>query len=292
MSRLFTFGCSFTQFDKWPTWADILGKEYSQFENWGKIGGGNLFIFNSLIECIARNQITNDDTIIVMWTSIGREDRWVSTRGWVTPGSIYNQIEYDAKFVSKWADPAGYLIRDLAFVSAARKILEAIGCKWEFLSIVPLEYYDDSCDFKNDFLVEQNLKLLYNSDIQLIKPSVYEVVFNFNWYSRPGEVNISLIEQKYEILKGVDWPTWEQFVANDLTNVKNNIKQELKETIVRDFIRTDCHPTPVEHLSYINSVLPKYTISPETIKWVYDLEHKVNQGEKITWNRSLPRIRI
>ena len=37
MSRLFTFGCSFTNY-AWPTWADFLGLEFEHFENWGVSG--------------------------------------------------------------------------------------------------------------------------------------------------------------------------------------------------------------------------------------------------------------
>jgi hypothetical protein len=71
---LFTFGCSFTEYI-WPTWADILGREFEYYENWGKAGGGNQYIFNSLIECHLRNQLTKDDTVIIRWTSPDREDR-------------------------------------------------------------------------------------------------------------------------------------------------------------------------------------------------------------------------
>ena len=48
MKRLFTFGCSVTEFI-WPTWADILGREFDYYENWGRVGAGNLYIFNSII---------------------------------------------------------------------------------------------------------------------------------------------------------------------------------------------------------------------------------------------------
>ena len=37
MTRLFTFGCSFTQY-WWPTWADILGYQHDFYENWGRCG--------------------------------------------------------------------------------------------------------------------------------------------------------------------------------------------------------------------------------------------------------------
>lgn len=62
MNRLFTFGCSFTNY-MWPTWADILAIEFDSYRNWGRIGAGNHFIFYSLLECINRNEITADDAM-------------------------------------------------------------------------------------------------------------------------------------------------------------------------------------------------------------------------------------
>ena len=237
MRRLFTFGCSFTQYC-WPTWANILGQEYDKFENWGKPGAGNSFIFNSLIESIKRNTIDKDDTVIIMWTSIGREDRWVSERGWVTPGSIYNQDEYDKKFVTKWADPQGYLIRDLAFISAAQMILSATGCKWEFISLAPLYYYDDSGTKKNKLIIDNKLQSLYNKELSVIKPSVFEVVFKNNWSSR------------------------------------DKIKPLLP----------DDHPTPIEHLMYLDAVLPNYTISPETRDLVILADKNVILNKPFDWS--------
>jgi len=43
MSRLFTFGCSYTNY-RWSTWADCLAPEFDYFENWGQSGGGNHYI--------------------------------------------------------------------------------------------------------------------------------------------------------------------------------------------------------------------------------------------------------
>lgn len=182
-NRLFTFGCSFTEYC-WPTWANILGQEFNRFENWGRPGGGNTFIFNSLMECISRRSITVDDTVIIMWSTIGREDRWVKNRGWVTLGSIYNQTEYDKNFVTKWADPMGYLIRDMAIISATKLVLERLGCTWHFLSLGPLEYYDDSKNFKHDFSIHEDIKELYKDVLETIKPNMYEILFNSNWGSR------------------------------------------------------------------------------------------------------------
>ena len=112
MKRLFTFGCSFTNYH-WPTYADILGTQFDAFFNWGRSGAGNLFIFNSLMEAHKRNKLTKDDVVCVMWSSISREDRYVG-KNWLLAGSMYSQKVYDQEFVKKFSDPNGYLIRDLA----------------------------------------------------------------------------------------------------------------------------------------------------------------------------------
>jgi hypothetical protein len=63
MSRLFTFGCSFTNY-RWSTWADILAPEFGEFYNWGQRGAGNHFIFNSVMEADQQNNFKDGDTVI------------------------------------------------------------------------------------------------------------------------------------------------------------------------------------------------------------------------------------
>jgi len=221
MDRLFTFGCSFTKYC-WPTWADILAQSAEHYENWATPGGGNQYIFNSLIECHKRNSLTANDTVIIMWTSISREDRYIRDKGWLTPGSIFNQTDYDKNFVKNLADPYGYLIRDLAIISATRMILDQIGCQWHFLSMVPIEYHDDSTYFKKDLKITKEIKDLYQIELDLIKPSVFDTVFNGDWSSR----------------------------------------KHLKPQV------DDNHPTPGEHLIYLNTILPQYNISNDTVNLV------------------------
>ncbi len=73
MRRLFTFGCSFTNY-KWPTWADFIATEYDYYENWGKSGAGNYHILSQLFECNQINNFTKNDTVLIMLTSFTRFD--------------------------------------------------------------------------------------------------------------------------------------------------------------------------------------------------------------------------
>jgi hypothetical protein len=254
MSRFFAFGCSFTK-SRTPTWADIMAANYSYYQNWGRPGAGNSFIFYSLVECVKRNNITQDDTVAIMWTSIGREDRFIKDTGWLTPGSIYNQFLYDEKFVKNYADPTGYLIRDLAHLSATRKILQSIGCTYYFFSVVPFRIFDDNSGSK--FTIEDSIIDLYKDDLDEIKPSVYEVIFNSDWYSRPGPIDIDLVKKEYKDLKGNNWPSWEKFVLQEFDDVPDIILTEINEhhnLSNKLLIRTDTHPTYDEYYEYLLKV--------------------------------------
>jgi len=215
VSRLFTFGCSFTQYF-WPTWADILGREFSYFENWGRQGAVNQFIFNSLVECLLRNRLTDKDTVVIMWSNVLREDRYIGGQ-WETHGNAYTARFFKPDFLRRYFDPKGCLIRDLAVIYAARQILESQGIRTIFLSMVPItnpEQYQQSEIRFTDSVCE-----IYKETIDFIRPSVFETVFNFDWHSlRP--------EGSY-----------------------------------------DLHPTPLEHLKYLDLVVPEISISQATRQW-------------------------
>jgi hypothetical protein len=254
MNRFFAFGCSFTKSNT-PTWADILATKFNYYQNWGRPGAGNSFIFYSLVECIKRNNINKDDTVAIMWTSIGREDRFVKESGWLTPGSIYNQSLYNEEFVKNYADPTGYLIRDLAHLSAAKKILEAIGCIYYFFSVVPFDVFNDNSNSKFD--IEYSIIELYKDDLAIVRPSVYEVIFNYDWYSRPGPIDIELVKQEYANLKGNHWPNWEKFVLQEFKGIPNTILNEINDNYNLSnklLVRTDTHPTYDEYYEYLLKV--------------------------------------
>jgi hypothetical protein len=282
--RFFAFGCSFTN-SKYPTWADIVGYQYKAYSNWGQAGAGNSFIFYSLMECHKRNTITQDDVVMIMWSSIGREDRWVKGEQWITPGSIYNQTTYSEDFVEKFADPTGYLIRDMAHLTAAKAILDAIGCKYKFFSIVPFNVPDDNI-FKI-FSIDNKITTLYADELAVVKPSVYEAVFNCNWYSRKGYVDLAGLKSEYNVIRGDSWPTWEQFTQQDFNGVSDRVREEIDEKYEfsrRFLFRTNTHPMPAEYLLYLNTVAPEVEIHSDTAEWTRTV------NEMIMTEQSLRRV--
>jgi hypothetical protein len=281
-NRLFTFGCSFTNYC-WPTWADIVGSEFDQFENWGMNGGGNLFILNSLTECVKRRQINKDDTVIIMWSGITRDDRWINGN-WQLEGSVYGRTDYTPDYIEQYVDPTGYLIRDLSIVSATVTLLKSIGCRWYFLSMVPFTYHDNNIDIEDcrEYNFDQQIIDLYQSEFEMIRPSVYEVIFNKDWYSRPGHVDWSHWKQSYANLEGPSWPSWKDFIVQNFKGIKSNIWNEINGHFKLDkrLIRTDPHPTPAEHLEYLQKVLTEIQLSEDTVQWALEYDKKVMSKEQ------------
>jgi hypothetical protein len=296
MKRLFTFGCSFTQYG-WPTWADILSRQSESYENWGRAGAGNGFIFNSIIECHLRGTFTSDDTVCVMWTNVSREDRYVDNK-WVLPGNIYTQSTYDDNFIKQFADTRGYYIRDLALIYSTQQLLKKIGCKYVMLSMVPItnpvQY--DSIDISNDI---EDLLEYYKSTVSEIRPSVYETVFNNDWCSRPFlPKNTDEVKNLYCTHAGPDWPSWQQFLNKDFKGIKKKILQEIFdkkrwdwESMIKWKQRMDAHPTPCEHLEYVQKVMPEFFIDDETVNWVHEIDRLLWQGKEYKHLWQLSKIK-
>ena len=296
--KLFSFGCSFTKY-QWPTWADILSKSFDRFENWGIPGAGNHYIYNALVECHLTKKISSDDTVAIMWSSTGREDRYVKGK-WLTPGNIYNSDRYDRKFIEEFVDVRGFILRDLALIYGAKKILDSIGCRYIFLSMVPItvpnDYHrDDSADEVNDVLP------YYTELLDVLNPSIFQVIFNYDWDSRPFDVPgvKNFWKKRYDVIKDPSWPELKN--KKDYQSLPLHIRKECEEifgffipNINNQNSRSDYHPTPLEHLEYLDALLKDFEIDTKTRDWIADCDKKVRDG---TWDNnawtfsSMPNIK-
>jgi hypothetical protein len=275
--RFFAFGCSATSCN-WPTWADIVARQYDDYQNWALPGAGNSFIFYSVMEAIKRSHIDSSDTVMIMWTNIGREDRYVKGQGWITPGSIYNQTVYSEDFVRDYADPTGYLIRDLAHLSAVKSLLDSIGCEYRFFTTVPFNVPDDNI-FKV-FSMDTKVTNLYREEIASVAPSIFEVVFNFDWYSRPGVRDLVALEQYYRSVQGAAWPSWEEFTKQNWTGIDKRVRTEIDEEYLFSqqlLMRTNTHLLPAEHLEYLDRV-SNIEIDADTRTWVNEVNQAIVTG--------------
>lgn len=144
--RLFTFGCSITQFF-YPTWADLLIAHYGDraeiAENWGKSGAGNQYIFTRIWEADSIYNFNKDDIVVVQWSAMYRDDRWIQGNAWHCAGNLYhgqlkdspmelNNYKYSSQW--QWADPVHCVMRDCAMIASIRTLLETRGCKTVYFS--------------------------------------------------------------------------------------------------------------------------------------------------------------
>jgi hypothetical protein len=180
----------------------------------------------------------------------------------------------------KYIDDRGMLIRDLATIAAMTDLLKQWQVNYAFLSMVPL---DNRGDYERSPLLEdQDILNLYKPALEAIRPSIYEVIFNFDWDSR-------FSSEEYEIYRGSSWPCYEDFMSGQNgtdPGIQNEIKRfrknylnqknvEVNDNIFNKLFNDgtvdgelcDSHPKPMCHLEYIQKILSEISISPETLSW-------------------------
>jgi hypothetical protein len=146
--RLFTFGCSFTNY-KWQTWADIIGTQFSEFQNWGKSGAGNFFISSSLYECHSIHKITKDDVVLIMFSSIDRFDFINQKSDFETNGTIYgeNHSLYGDFVFNKWSEEFG-LYNSWFSIASAKQLLDSIGCDYQLMKAFNFNQVDGPREYE------------------------------------------------------------------------------------------------------------------------------------------------
>lgn len=237
MKRLFTFGCSYTSWT-WPTWADMLIHEYKQRGlegyNFGRCGAGNQYIFIKLIEADRKYKFTEEDTVIVEWTSMQREDRFANEK-WHTPGSIYSQSIYTEEFIDKWADPVHYVFRDCSLVSSAKKMFNLAKVNYVDFSMSTFKYLDSN-NYSLQFDDVNRVLDFYGESIDTTLPSMLEYL---NLHRRTKEERDSRPVTYWAHDKKTLGPEW--------------------------------HPTPAEHFKYLSDLLLpqlKESLSNSTLEFI------------------------
>jgi hypothetical protein len=178
INRFFAFGCSFTNY-KWGTWANILGADLDcEFYNLGKSGAGNTYISNMISQADSYFNFNSKDLIIVCWTNISREDRWIDN-SWVTPGNIYSQPVYDHSFVENYANEIHFSLRDFSYMHFVKNLLEHKGANFYFLQMCDIKKTLNQWETKSK--IDKKIKRitnLYEDTLSYMTPSFYDVLWN------------------------------------------------------------------------------------------------------------------
>jgi hypothetical protein len=234
--RFFAFGCSFTNY-QWLTWADIIGHDIEYYENWGKPGAGNHFIFNSVIEADARYNFKKDDLIIIFWSTKEREDRY-HNNAWLRDTLQTQEKTYGKEWVKKFStDTRGFLIRDLAYMKAIQTILENKECDWA--NFAWYEFFNSE-QLRKSFEDSKNKEPL----LKIWKEKSQEI------YNGKDIADFFDDRDAIKLYQDV-------FIKIDATYKWFN-DGRINSRVVPD---NDIHPTPEEALQFLDWVWPNNTIS-------------------------------
>ena len=249
MKRFFAFGCSHVKYH-YPTWADILIKDLENKNikgyNCGKIGSGNQLISSRIWELHAKQNFSEQDLIIISWTSFFREDRYHTGDGWHTPGNIFfhnmtvpmKQNAYSYTDENQWKDLLHYLLRDCAIITSTLEGLKNTGAR--VISTSMLDPYNDH-DLIN---FSRDIKKL----LDMYKPWLHPQIMPI---------------QDYCDYKGVE---------RDDSRPKYRTKNDPRNWIIED------HATPIEHLKYLENVICKeldIVLLDETKKFAEEWNNKL-----------------
>lgn len=277
--RLFTFGCSMTKY-YYPTWADIIGRNWEVFENWGQAGAGNHFIFNSVVECNARNKFTCDDTVMVMWSGLTRIDAYQFNK-WV-----HLHHKYPDKFDYACC-PDGYEIVSYAYMCAIEQLLDKSGCNYH-----PMRW--------GDYDTMSSAGIVYKTTVDRLKPVKF--LPNRQPYKTSPYLEFqSYWSELYGQLAGPDWPSLEKIYKQEFSDLPKTIVEEVQEFLQRvkqdkkwmSSQQVDAHPSPLQHLDMVRKYFPDLVVSSETAKWVSDAEQDLRNGTVTQqYNQHIPPERL
>jgi len=254
--RLFTFGCSFTMYG-WPTWADFLGIEYDDHENWAWIGLGNRAIAERVAEAHVKHQFNKNDTVIVQWSTHLRHD-WYNEipiiqpwAGWQTNGNIFNVKNrkiLDDRWCATFFSERAFVMHSLNHMILVKNLLENTGCQWRFTSLGDFKRLGNDlaiCGHGEDLFVDDD----FDSDLLIKRFPEFNCYIEKLWNEHDDHWIIPLIES----VKNHPELTWKWKAETD--------KEEW----------SDRHPTPAQHVKWLNDQLRPSLGLQDT--WCYNIQN-------------------
>jgi hypothetical protein len=248
MGRIFTFGCSFTEYS-WPTWADmILYKR--EGVNYGICGGGYEQIMSSLVQCDIDYKLTKDDYIFIVYPNFLRWDAPTYPK-WLCYGNAITSPWLESK--DKLWNIEGMVYKNLNWMYMINEFLLHKGVTFRYGSITKIfkyleNYFFDDYQVEGDVLkhlkyIESHIPLLtdfytdmygdQNDDNQWKSTKVWKD--RGEYHPRP--------KHHYGWLKNVLLPTLDidvNLTLSNITTMENIIDSSDEMNVVEEqFSKTD-----------------------------------------------------
>jgi hypothetical protein len=191
-----------------------------------------------------------------MWTTTARETHYVKGN-WYNPGNIFSQDVYSKEFVEKFADPNGYLIRDLATIELATAYANNLPCTYIGLLATPIDfrYLGAHCPESNETLASEILDT-YSELLSTFPKSMFELEMN----SRVWEPGSTYRSDMFKGVRADYHPSTTRYcnylvklgfpITEDAINYAEEITEKLRGITHRDEFSTVfpecCHLSKVD----------------------------------------------
>ena len=233
-NRLFTIGCSFTNYHNWPTWAAALSVELDvPLYNFGHAGASNKYIQSQLFLLDNKYNLTSDDLVITQWSMHGRysvlgDSFYSDSNEWNHWGNITdktvqisNKRKQEIAEITKHQTYNTLLLESLIAIKSSIVYQNTLQCTCINLKIEPLP--------------QEHLKIHGK-----IMPSFVSVLFpGYNSYA-------DVVENYIEIHAGDN---------KELSKLHSKYrKRNLLLKATKHAQRYDVHPLPTEHIAYLEKI--------------------------------------
>jgi hypothetical protein len=225
MSRLFTFGCSFTQYG-WPTWADIIAYDKDvEYYNYAVAGLGNVGIAHRILEADLKHKFRDGDEIFILWTSWSREDR-VKNTNWFGAGSVltHNNPNYNKSFLKNHWDFDNDVVKNSTAIITTNRLFKNF-ITWQASSF---EFFTNEGANVSKNKVNSIIKL-YKTELPNLKviPCETKNPFKIVHDSHPDVLgHLDIANQIYKDLN----LTIKTETNNTFTKLQNNIEYAITNT--------------------------------------------------------------
>lgn len=186
--RFFAFGCSYTHYS-YATWADLIGRQFEEYFNFGLAGCSNAHIMNKVIEADHTYKFNaSTDVVFIMLTGFGRFTYLSKdSNNWVAKGDLYsyNEATKDPVTINftdtMWSDNLA-VYQTWANVKAIKNILDSKNVDYQIMMGIDNSGYIDGT-FKIDNFILEKANEIY--DMLNVKQSLDEWKKQNNYTDSP-----------------------------------------------------------------------------------------------------------
>ena len=239
---LAVFGCSFTDYPQWPTWADWLGNSYSNYIKLARGGTGIRAQFNTLVEYLN----TLDDKsclktdIVVQWSSLNRVDIMLENNrtDYMRGGNAYNNAYIDENFIKDYYSPYQQIYEAYNYIMSAKILLRVKKVRYamtfmldprvdNFLGEPGFNSRYESISYAN----MRKLRSLINNFDKIIDGNFTDKCITFHQLDNPNRKTIYCAGEEGHPSPMQHYSFMEEHIAPFFSDVKIVKNQEIKNCI-------------------------------------------------------------